>query len=207
MGRTLISLPSVSGSSPFWRDWTTGAGRAAGNISTCHSTRRVFNSSRLQCWMRRSKGVCTNHGNRDPHAAPHGVYPSRGEDQWCAIAVFNDNEWNVLSRAAEKPEWAGDPRFQTQGDRKTNEDQLDPLIAEWTSQFDAQAIMERLQSAGVRAGVVQSVPDLLSCPQLLHRNQLVRLSHPEFVQRISQPRYRLLRQPRRTAGLLDITAE
>ena len=40
--------------------------------------------------------------------------------------------------------------------------------------------MERLQSAGVRAGVVQSVPDLFSCPQLLHRNQWVQLSHPEF---------------------------
>src|SRR5947199_9769365 len=178
-GPTSISLPLVSGSSPFWQHWITGAGRAAGNISTCHSTRRVFNSSRLQCWMRRSKGVCTNHGNRDPHAAPHGVYPSRGEDQWCAIAVFNDNEWNVLSRAAEKPEWAGDPRFQTKADRKTNEDVLDQLIAEWTSQFDPQAIMERLQSVGVRAGAVESVADLSSAPQLLQRNLCVELRHAE----------------------------
>ena len=57
---------------------------------------------------------------------------------------------------------------------------MDRLIAEWTSQFDAQTIMQRLQSAGVRAGVVQSVPELFSCPQLVHRNQWVKLNHPEF---------------------------
>jgi len=40
--------------------------------------------------------------------------------------------------------------------------------------------MARLQAAGVRAGVVDSVADLFSCPQLAHREQWVKLDHPEF---------------------------
>ena len=35
-------------------------------------------------------------GNRDPGAAPHGVYPCKGEDRWIAIACFTDEEWQAL---------------------------------------------------------------------------------------------------------------
>jgi crotonobetainyl-CoA:carnitine CoA-transferase CaiB-like acyl-CoA transferase len=119
-------------------------------------------------------------GNRDPHAAPHGVYPCKGQDEWCAIAVFNDEEWRAFCRAAEKPDWESDPRFSSAADRKAHEAELDRLIAGWSAHFDPRVIVERLQSAGVRAGVVQSVPDLFSCPQLAHRHQWVELPHAEF---------------------------
>lgn len=119
-------------------------------------------------------------GNRDPQAAPHGVYPCRGEDQWCAIAVFNDDEWLAFCRASEHPVWATDSRFAGHADRKNHECELDRLIAEWTCRLDARAVMERLQSAGVRAGVVLSVADLFSCPQLAHRQQWRKLDHPEL---------------------------
>jgi crotonobetainyl-CoA:carnitine CoA-transferase CaiB-like acyl-CoA transferase len=81
---------------------------------------------------------------------------------------------------AGKPEWAKDTRFQTLADRKLHEDDLDMLIAGWSVHFAAHAIMKRLQSAGICAGMVQSVPDLFSCPQLEHREQWVKLNHPEF---------------------------
>ncbi len=38
-------------------------------------------------------------GNSHPHAAPHGVYPSAGEDQWVAIAVMDDDAWRALVHA------------------------------------------------------------------------------------------------------------
>jgi len=119
-------------------------------------------------------------GNRDPVAVPHGIYRCKGDDQWCAIAIFSDEEWRTFCNAAEKRDWDGYPRFATASSRKANEDELDAAIADWTSHFEARPIMERLQSAGIRAGVVQSVPDLFSCPQLAHRKQWVKLPHPEF---------------------------
>ena len=119
-------------------------------------------------------------GNRDPRAAPHGVYPCKGDDQWCAIAVFGDEEWRAFALAAEKPEWANDSRFTAHENRKCHEDDLDKTVAGWTRHFDARDLVARLQAAGVRAGQVQSVGDLFSCPQLAHRNQWVKLDHPEF---------------------------
>jgi crotonobetainyl-CoA:carnitine CoA-transferase CaiB-like acyl-CoA transferase len=58
-----------------------------------------------------NNGKHLRNGNRDANAAPHGVYPCRGQDQWCAIAVFGDAEWQSFCRAAEKPQWESDPRF------------------------------------------------------------------------------------------------
>jgi crotonobetainyl-CoA:carnitine CoA-transferase CaiB-like acyl-CoA transferase len=118
--------------------------------------------------------------NRDARAAPHGVYPCRGADTWCAIAVFGDEEWTAFTRVAEKPDWAADSRFGNHERRKQYEDQLDGIIAEWTLSFDVDALVGRLQTGGVRAGKVQSVGDLFSCPQLAHRQQWVPLEHPEF---------------------------
>ena len=119
-------------------------------------------------------------GNRDPRAAPHGAYPCKGEDRWCVIAVFNDEEWLALCRAAERPDWAADSRFNTHENRKLNEDKLDRTIAEWTLGFDSIDVIERLQSAGVRAGLVNTVGDIFSCPQLTHRQQWRKLDHREF---------------------------
>jgi len=118
--------------------------------------------------------------NHDERAAPHGVYPCKGTDQWCAIAVFGDEEWTAFTRAAEKPEWAADSRFRSHESRKEHEDQLDETIGTWTRALDVDALVARLQAGGVRAGKVQSVGDLFSCPQLAHRKQWVPLDHAEF---------------------------
>ena len=32
-------------------------------------------------------------GNRDPHLAPHGVYPAAGTDRWVAIVVQTEEQW------------------------------------------------------------------------------------------------------------------
>ncbi|MFQ5856299.1 MAG: CaiB/BaiF CoA transferase family protein [Anaerolineae bacterium] len=119
-------------------------------------------------------------GNRDPRAAPHGAYPCRGDDAWCVIAVFDEVEWQALCEVAGHPEWAADPRFATLEARKAHEDELDRLIGEWTARFTPREVMTNLQAAGVPAGMVQTVGDLFSCPQLTHRGQWPALEHPEL---------------------------
>ena len=71
-------------------------------------------------------------GNRDPRAAPHNAYPCLGNDSWCAIAVFTDEEWTSLCMVLNRPDIVRDPRFATLEARKANEDELDRLIGEWT---------------------------------------------------------------------------
>lgn len=124
--------------------------------------------------------VMTHDGNRDPRAAPHGAYPCRGDDRWCVIAVFRDDEWRALCRGAHHPEWAEDARFATLAARKQNEDALDCAIGEWTRQFTPHEVMEQLQAVGVQAGVINTLGDLFSDPQLQHRGTWRELPHAEL---------------------------
>jgi crotonobetainyl-CoA:carnitine CoA-transferase CaiB-like acyl-CoA transferase len=120
-------------------------------------------------------------GNRLEHepAAPHGVYPSAGEDRWLAIAVFDDAEWGRLVRAIGSPEWAADPRFATQADRHAHQDELDEQLSRWTRERTNHEAMELLQAAGVNAGAVQNAQDLDEHdPQIAHRGTFFDMDHP-----------------------------
>ena len=99
-------------------------------------------------------------GNRDPRAAPHGVYPCTGEDRYCAIAVFSEEQWRGLGRAMDDPGWTRDPRFANTFERLKHQDELDDLIAGWTRQRSAEEVMEAMQSQGVPASIVSQGRDL-----------------------------------------------
>jgi crotonobetainyl-CoA:carnitine CoA-transferase CaiB-like acyl-CoA transferase len=124
--------------------------------------------------------VASRMGNRSRFASPHGAYPCRGDDRWCAIAVRSDEEWRALCAAAGHPEWAADARFESLAARKAHEDALDTLVAGWTRGREPREVMERLQAAGVRAGAVNRLSDLFSDPQLAHRRVWRELEHPEL---------------------------
>lgn len=116
-------------------------------------------------------------GNSHPSACPHGVYRCKGEDRWCAIAVFNDKEWQSFCRLC-NPEWGQDRRFRTLLDRKNNEDELNRLIGEWTVRFTAEEVMAQMQASGIAAGVVQNARDLCLDRQLKEGGYFWRLDHP-----------------------------
>lgn len=124
--------------------------------------------------------VVTRAGNRSETMAPHGAYLCSGEDQWCAIAVESDEQWDALRRALQDPAWARDDRFRTAEGRLHYQDEIDGHLGEWTSRRSAQEIMQLLQSAGVPAGVVQRSSDLLQDPQLAHRRFFRYMDHPEM---------------------------
>lgn len=119
-------------------------------------------------------------GNRHPQASPHGAYRCRGEDRWCAIAVFTDEEWRAFCDVIGRPDLTEDNRFKTLADRKANEDELDSLVESWTAELPPEEVMRKMQAAGVAAGVVQSGKDLIEDPQLKERHHFWYLDHPEM---------------------------
>ena len=119
-------------------------------------------------------------GNSSPYAAPHGVYPCKGDDRWCAIAVFNDREWQNLCRVIGRPEYTEDPRFNTLLNRKKHEDELNRLLGDWTASLTPEEVMARMQAAGVPAGVVKNTADVYDDPQLRQRNLFWPLPHSEM---------------------------
>jgi len=124
-------------------------------------------------------------GNSSPEAAPHGVYRCRGDDRWCAIAVFTDDEWQGFKRALGNSPWTEDKRFATLSGRLENAEELDRLVAGWTGERTAEEVMAQLQQQGVAAGVVQDANDLANDPQLRGRGFFVELDHPELGKTIS----------------------
>ncbi len=128
----------------------------------------------------------TRRANRHDFAAPHGVYPCRGqspghrgEDSWIAISVFDDAEWQRLVKAMRKPKWAESLRFASQLARKETEAELDTLLAKWTRRQRSEDLMQKLQKVGVHATKVNSIADLFSDPQLAHRGHWGEVSHRE----------------------------
>ncbi len=116
--------------------------------------------------------------NRDPNYCPHGIYPARpsehSDDEWVAIAVTNDEEWQTFANRCGQS-LADDHRFATHRLRKENEDALDDLITAWTRPQDKWKLAELLQADGVAAAPVEHLADTYERdPQLHHHYQLLR---------------------------------
>jgi len=122
--------------------------------------------------------VARRQGNFHPSAAPHGVFPCRGDDRWCAIAVFTDDHWQGLCQAMGDPAWAKEKRFLSFTARKENKGELEEKISQWTKTLDAFTVMARLQELKVPAGVAQKSEDLYCDPQLDHRGFFWEVEHP-----------------------------
>ena len=115
-----------------------------------------------------------------PYAAPHGVYPTKGDDRWIAIAVFNQVEWEALCGVIGGDALRNDPRFATHDGRCRNDEELDAAVAGTTRDRDGRELMERLQAAGVAAGVALDQEGLFADPQLAHRGHFVPVVHGDW---------------------------
>jgi benzylsuccinate CoA-transferase BbsF subunit len=135
-------------------------------------------------------------GNRSPQAAPHGVYRCRGNDRWCTIAIFTEDEWLAFCRVIGQPEWTGYAKFATLFGRKANEDELDRLVEEWTEQRQPEEVMALLQAHGVEAGVVHDTQSVHNDEQLEHRHHFWSLDHPDIgMHRYDGMNFRLSKTP------------
>ena len=125
-----------------------------------------------------NKRIAGRTGNRSTRACPHGVYPCKGEDRWCAITIFTESEWHSFCQATGNSQWQENAKFATIASRRKHEDELDKLVAEWTARFSDEEVMKRLQKAGVRAGIVQNSEDMHNDPQLKSYDFYWEVDHP-----------------------------
>ncbi len=135
-------------------------------------------------------------GNRDPHMAPHGVYPAAGENRWVAIAAGDDEQWRALCEVIGQPELASDKRFATLDTRLANQDELDAIVSAWTQDREKGEAEALLQARAVAAHAVQDSVDALRDPQLAHRGHFVKLPHEiHGTTTVEGSRFKLSRTP------------
>lgn len=117
-------------------------------------------------------------GNRDNAMAPQGCYPCLGDDKWVVITIADDNDWRVFGKAIGNPKWTQDPRFVDVTGRRQHHDELDSLIASYTSSRDRYEVMNLLQNAGIAAAPVLYPGELLTDPHFAQRGFFEESNHP-----------------------------
>jgi crotonobetainyl-CoA:carnitine CoA-transferase CaiB-like acyl-CoA transferase len=121
-------------------------------------------------------------GNRSPYAAPQGLYRCPGDEQWLAISVATDDQWDGLRRALAEPEWAKDPALDTHAGRVAQHDVLDEELAAWAETQDVDTAVDTLVAHGVPAARGRDPRILSRHPQFVARRFYEVVDHPSLGQ-------------------------
>ncbi|HEY3292245.1 MAG TPA: CaiB/BaiF CoA-transferase family protein [Candidatus Nanopelagicaceae bacterium] len=114
-----------------------------------------------------------------PNVAPSNVYPTL-DGEMILIAANQDGVFRRLTGAMNQPELADDVRYSTHSARGSNMEELDGIIARWTTTLKADDLLESLHSAGVPCGRIFRAKDMMNDPHFAAREAIVKLQHPDF---------------------------
>ena len=117
-------------------------------------------------------------GNRHMTIAPYDTFET--SDGVLVLAVGNDTQWQRLCRATERADLAGDERFTTNAGRVSNYDALRAALQTMFSRGGRDAWIACLRAADVPCGSVRSVAEALADPQILAREMIATVEHPQL---------------------------
>jgi crotonobetainyl-CoA:carnitine CoA-transferase CaiB-like acyl-CoA transferase len=158
----------------LWHRRHTGRGQFV-DLSQFEAVTSVIGPALLDITVNGRKQEAPKYRPQEMPAAPHGVYRCKpldsDDDRWIALAVRSQLEWERFVAAIGVPAWTHEPAFRTLYLRMRNQAELDAHIARWAAEQDAEVAMERLQRAGIAAGVICNGADLCARnPQLQARS-------------------------------------
>lgn len=110
-------------------------------------------------------------GTRLEGIAPSNIYRT-ADGSWVVIAANQDTVFRRLCAAMGQPELAADDRFIDHPARGRNQDELDKIIGDWAAERQPVDIIETLSAAGVIAGPINTVADVVEDPQLRARGMI-----------------------------------
>ena len=114
-------------------------------------------------------------GSAHPLAAPYQAF--RTADGWINVGASNESTWAHLTEALARPDLRDDPRFATNRDRIGHVEALEGVLAPCFLERTTEAWLGVLDLAGVPAGPVASVGEMLEHPQTLARGMVVEVEH------------------------------
>lgn len=114
-----------------------------------------------------------------PGVAPSNVYPTR-DGKLLLIAANQDTVFRRLADAMGRPELAEDERYKTHSARGENQEELDQLVAAWTSTIDQTQLIELMEQHGIPAGGIYRAPEMLEDAHFRARQAIIETIHPEF---------------------------
>jgi benzylsuccinate CoA-transferase BbsF subunit len=144
----------------------TGAG-AHVDQSMLESTVSILPASLLREALHDALPIPT--GNDEIEAAPSGCFMAAGEDEWLALSVRSDAEWQAFCAAIGRADLLEDTRLATRDGRLADKPALDAAAADWIARYDPRDAERILLAAGIFAARSRNVVDLLDDPVLRRR--------------------------------------
>jgi formyl-CoA transferase len=125
--------------------------------------------------------------------APSNIFQS-SDHRWVLIAANQDSLFRSLCRVMDRPELIGDVRFADHAARGDHQDEIDQIISDWAATKSADELDEMLNNAGIPAGPVNTVREVVANEHLRARDaftvhddlQLGKILGPGVVPRLSR---------------------
>lgn len=115
-------------------------------------------------------------GNKHPNIQPQDVFDCT--DGKMVLAVGNDGQFASFCKAMGHPEMAQDERFATNRGRVINLTALMEFVSGEISKRSRKECIDALRAHGVPCGPINTIPEILADPQIVHRQMLRYLPHP-----------------------------
>jgi crotonobetainyl-CoA:carnitine CoA-transferase CaiB-like acyl-CoA transferase len=109
-------------------------------------------------------------------SAPYQAFRTR--DGWVTIGGANPANWERLARMMGLPDLVTEPRFRTNADRMQNRAALIEILSEKTRERTTEELVAALDAAGIPAGPVNRIGEMLADPHVLAREMVVETEHP-----------------------------
>ncbi len=116
-------------------------------------------------------------GSRHPSISPFAAY--RAANGHLVIAAGNDDLFARLCDVLGRTDLTGDPRFTDNPSRVEHADELAAAIEEALAGGVVSEWLERLEAAGVPAGPINTIADVVADPHLRSRNMIVAATLPD----------------------------
>jgi formyl-CoA transferase len=110
-------------------------------------------------------------GNAHPNLTPYDLYPTATRP--ILLGVGNDAQFKKAMAILGVPHAAEDPRFKTMAERNANRPALTALLTAAFAKLDGRETTVRLLKAGVPAGTLNTIAEVLEDPQTEAREMLV----------------------------------
>ena len=139
----------------------------------------VLNVTAIQPMEAEVFGVTlSRRGNRGHGSAVQNLYRCAGDDDWVAVTVRTDDQWQALVEVMGRPSWTDDDRFGTVTGRQARADEIDLQLQDWFGGQDLRRAVDDLAAVGIPVAPVVSPSLVTENDQLNDRGFLETLEHP-----------------------------
>lgn len=137
-------------------------------------------------------------GNHQPGLAPNDCYRCAGENDWVAISIASDEEWQTFCSIISRPDLAANDRFRTAAAREEHQDELRQPIEEWSQRLNKFEASAMLTQVGIPAAAVLTGAEMLVDHHLNQRGYYQRVeNHRSGAQTLRLAPYKLSKTPPR----------